>query len=211
MLSLQQGPGICHQALHQRHPHSSCASRELLNRKLLQASPPCCPSCQGGPSTSPVLSPLWLLCSVVFSLPSNVPVAPWGVRPAHGRQSSSLGCTSSLALLVLSAHPTRSFCFFFFPLFGSAAEDLSCLCSWEMGLAFVLSPCPQGMALSSVQRGLGHRNWPCRQHPGPSPCPGHTKGHRGLGLVQGTGTRDSPAVLQPPLAGCFVCARRGGQ
>lgn len=49
VLSLQQGPKICDQTLHQRHPCSSGAtgaSRELLNRKLLQTSPPCCHSCQ---------------------------------------------------------------------------------------------------------------------------------------------------------------------
>lgn len=88
--------GSGHRTLHQDVPAPlPCHSRprELLNRKLLQTSvpPPRRRSCARGPSVMVAPSPLSavcsaLLCSVVFSLRSNVPVAPWGAGPACGVQ-----------------------------------------------------------------------------------------------------------------------------
>lgn len=107
-----------------------------------------------------VLSPLWLLCSVVFSLRSNMPVAPWGARPAHGRQRAPAWDARALRDVSSSwLTPHAAFAFFFPTVWLSSRrpELPPAPCSGKIGLAFVPSPCSRGMALQQCPEEAGEQ------------------------------------------------------
>lgn len=168
-----------------------------------------------------VLSPLWLLCSVVFSLRSNMPVAPWGARPAHGRQRGPAWDARALRDVSSSwLTPHAAFAFFFPTVWLSSRrpELPPAPCSGEIGLAFVPSPCSWGMALQQRPEEAGEQKLALQAAARALPWAWAHKGVSWAGAStggQGEGRKDSPAVQHPhpipSLGRHFVYARRGGQ
>lgn len=164
-----------------------------------------------------VLSQLWLLCSVVFSLRSNMPVAPWGARPAHGRQRAPAWDARALRDVSSSwLTPHAAFAFFFPTVWLSSRrpELPPAPCSGEIGLAFVPSPCSRGMALQQCPEEAGVQKLALQAAARALPWAWAHKGVSWAGAStggQGEGRRDSPAVLQHPLPGqaLCVCQERG--
>lgn len=211
--------------------HATVASRELLNRKLVQTRVPPPPPEQG-PLVTVAPSPLGAVCCALLCFLSVVtyqwlpgeqgqPAAcsePWPGMHAFLGTSRPLSLPHtqlSAATFQLSSQKSRAR----LPL-GLKAGNGAGVCS--------LPPCSWGMALQQCPREAGaqglppkageRRKWPAgSSQPSPDPCPAPVPGTQwcivGWGQRRGTGRRPQagetgPAVLpvlQHPLTGQVPC------